>query len=244
MTTAHAIILGRAGSKGVPGKNTANIAGRPCAAWTIDAARRSTTIARTALSTDDPALQELAVSLGVDVVARPSDLASDTARIDDAARHAVESLSISEDDCIAILYANVPVRPDDLIDRCVRTCIETGADSVQSYAPVGKHHPWWTCRVDDTTSQVTPWEGDTLNHNVFRRQDLPAAWIPDGGCLVVRVRSLLQPLDGPHGFFGADRRGVRTNEGDVIDIDSPIDLIVADTILRKRHAMPTAEVTL
>jgi len=240
MTTAHAIILGRAGSKGVHGKNTADVAGRPCAAWTIDAAHSATTIARTALSTDDPALQELAVSLGVDVVARPAALASDTARVDDAARHAVETLGISEYDIVAILYANVPVRPGDLIDRCVRTCIETGADSVQSYAPVGKHHPWWTCRVDDASSQVTPWEGDTLNHNVFRRQDLPEAWVPDGGCLVVRVRSLMQPLDGPHGFLGADRRGVRTNEGDVIDIDSPIDLIVADTILRQRHALPTA----
>ena len=240
MTTAHAIILARTGSKGVPGKNTAMVAGRPCACWTIEAAQRAATITRTAVSTDDIQLQELAVTLGVDVVARPAALASDTARIDDAARHAVETLGIGDDALLAILYANAPVRPDDLIDRCVGACAETGADSVQSYAPVGKHHPWWTCRLDEDSARVTPWEGDTLNHNVFRRQDLPDACIPDGGCLVVRVRSLMHPLDGPHGFLGADRRGVRTNEGDVIDIDSPIDLIVADAILQQRHALPGA----
>jgi len=243
MTTAVAIILARAGSKGVPGKNSALIAGRPCASWTIEAAQRSETISRTALSTDDPRLQALGAALGVEVVARPPELATDTARVDDAARHAVEALGVGDDALIAILYANVPVRPDDLIDRCVRTCIETGADSVQSYAPVGKHHPWWTCRIDPGSAQVTPWEGDTLNGGVFRRQDLPDASIPDGGCLVVRLSSLLNPdaHHTPHGFLGADRRGVRTKEGDVIDIDTPIDRIVADAILNQRHPLTVPE---
>jgi CMP-N-acetylneuraminic acid synthetase len=237
MTTAAAIILARAGSRGVPGKNGAIVAGRPCVCWTIEAAQRSGAVARIALSTDDASLQELGVALGIDVVARPADLATDGARVDDAARHACAALALADDAIVVILYANVPVRPDGLIDRCVRTCIETGADSVQSYAPVGKHHPWWTCRLDDA-ARATPWEGDTLNHGVFRRQDLPPAFIPDGGCLVVRWSSLRDPLPGPHGFLGADRRGVRTAEGEVIDIDSPIDLIVADAILTERCATP------
>ena len=238
MTDAIAIILARAGSKGVPGKNAALIAGRPCVCWTIEQAQRAQTITRTILSTDDPQLQELAVALGVDVVARPTDLATDTARIDDAARHTVETLNIPGDAIIVILYANVPVRPDDLIDRCVGACVDTGADSVQSYAPVGKHHPFWTCRIDADTAQVSPWEGDTLNGGVYRRQDLPEASIPDGGCIALRAASLLNPLPGPHGFLGADRRGVRTGEGEVIDIDTPIDLIVADAILKERNTTP------
>ena len=238
MTTPAAIILARAESKGVPGKNAAIVAGRPCVCWTIEAARRAETVTRTALSTDEARLQELAIALGIDVVARPASLATDSARVDDAARHACQALALPGDALVVILYANVPVRPDDLIDRCVRTCLDTGADSVQSYAPVGKHHPWWTCRLDSDTAQATPWEGDTLNHNVFRRQDLPPAFIPDGGCLVVRLASLMRPLAGPHGFLGADRRGVRTGEGEVIDIDAPIDLLVADAVLKQRHAAP------
>jgi CMP-N,N'-diacetyllegionaminic acid synthase len=236
MTDTIAIILARAGSKGVPGKNSALIAGRPCACWTIEHAQRAATISRVTISTDDTQLQELGVALGIDVVARPAALATDSARVDDAARHAIETLGISNDAVVVLLYANVPVRPDDLIDRCVRTCIETGADSVQSYAPVGKHHPLWTCRVDPGSAQVAPWQGHTLNGGVYRRQDLPDACIPDGGCLVVRASSLMNPLEGPHGFLGADRRGVRTGEGDVIDIDTPIDLIVADAILKDRAA--------
>jgi len=238
--SAIAIILARSGSKGVPGKNSADVAGRPCAGWTIDDARGAELVGRVALSTDDARLQELGLSLGIDVVARPAALATDEARVDDAARHAVEALGIGADSLVVILYANVPVRPVGLIDRCVQTCIDTGADSVQSYAPVGKHHPWWTCRLDDE-ARAQPWEGDELNHGVHRRQDLPAAFVPDGGCLVVRCASLLNPGPGPHGFLGADRRGVRTGEGEVIDIDSPIDLIVADAVLRERAGSAAPE---
>jgi len=234
------LILARAGSTGVPSKNRAPLADRPCIAWTMDDARNARSLSRIAVSTDDAEIQHLALSSGFDVVARPADLASDTARVDDAARHAVESLDDVTLDPIVILYANVPIRPVGLIDRALSIFKETGADSVQSYAPVGKHHPYWTCRLDDDTARVTPWESDTLNHNIHRRQDLPPACIPDGGVLVVSRKALLLEIpnvpDGPHAFFGADRRGVLTEPGAVIDIDSPLDLLIADTILNQRAA--------
>lgn len=234
-----AIILGRGGSKGVPGKNMREVAGRPCAAWTIDHALRAALVSRVVVSTDCPRLSALALSMGVDVVARPAALASDTATVDDAARHALGE--VGEDfGCVVILYANVPVRPDGLVDRAIELLARTGCDSVQSYEPVGKYHPWWTARVDDEGA-VRPWEGDVLNHGVYRRQDLPAAFIPDGGVITVTARALRMEIRGvgagPHAFFGKDRRGVVNPEGSVIDIDSEVDLRVADNVLMERaHA--------
>ena len=235
---ALALILARAGSKGVPGKNRAPVADRPCFLWTIDDARAASQIARVAISTDDDEIARLAVALGVDVIARPVDLASDSATIDDAARHAVAALGDESIDTFVILYANVPVRPAGLIDRALACYKESGADSVQSYTPVGKHHPWWTARLDPVTGAVTPWSGDVLNHGVYRRQDLPPAFVPDGGVLVVSRRALFLEIPGvtpgPHAFFGVERRGITTDIGDVIDIDSSIDLAVADAVLRER----------
>ncbi len=249
---ALAIILARAGSKGVPGKNSASVAGRPCVEWTIEAALGASRVARVAVSTDDPAVQEIARKLGAEIVDRPHPLAADHAPVDDALRHAVETLDQrptragapagAPPDSIVMLYASVPVRPRDLIDRAIDLLMSTDADSVQSYAPVGKHHPWWTCRVNPETGEVRPWEGDALFHNTFRRQDLPPAHIPDGGVTVVARRALFRrggergagTQPGPHAFLGrpSHRRGILTGEGDVIDIDSPIDLIVADAVLR------------
>ncbi|HVZ94448.1 MAG TPA: acylneuraminate cytidylyltransferase family protein [Phycisphaerales bacterium] len=239
---ALALILARAGSKGLPGKNLRPVAGRACVSWTIDdaiAARESGHVARIAISTDCEGLQRLGVELGLDIVARPAELASDTATVDDAARHAVRALGDEAIGTIVVLYANVPVRPQRLIARAIDLLRETRADSVQSYEPVGKHHPWWTVVVGEREGgDVRPWEGDVLNHGVFRRQDLPPAHIPDGGVLAVTRRALMLEIPGvqpgPHAFFGKDRRGIINPIGSVIDIDHEIDAIVAETILSRR----------
>lgn len=230
---AAAIILARGGSKGVPGKNIMPIAGRPCIEWTIDAAKQSRLLRLIAVSTDDAAIARTAESAGVRVVARPAPLADDRATVDDAARHAAAELGQAFD-AFVILYANVPVRPLGLVDRALEL-LARGCDSVQSYAPVGKHHPWWTARLDEHGA-VRPWEGDVLNHSVYRRQDLPPAYIPDGGIIAVTREALFLKVPGvqpgPHAFFGRDRRGVINPEGAVVDIDAPTDALVADALLR------------
>jgi CMP-N-acetylneuraminic acid synthetase len=244
---ALAVIIGRAGSKSVPGKNAMPIAGKPCAQWTIEHALASQTVGAVALSSDDERLVALARQLDIAIAPRSKELAGDTATVDAAVREAVTRLEASAlggkavpaSTPIVILYANAPVRPEGLIDRAVRRMLETNCDSVQSYAPVGKMHPWWMARLESETGRIAPWQGTILNHNIYRRQDLPPAHIPDGGVLVVARRALFGEIagvaPGPHAFFGLDRRGVLNREGDVVDIDSPIDAIVADAILSRQH---------
>ncbi len=230
--SATAIILARAGSKGLPGKNTAMVAGRPCIAWTIDHALASPGVGRVVVSSDDPVALRIGAGAGVETVERPADLAGDSARVDDAARHAFEQVG-SPDGPVVVLYANVPVRPAGLTGRAVALLLETGCDSVQSYAPVGKYHPWWLARLGPDGA-VRPWEGEVLNHGVYRRQDLPPAFVPDGGVIVCTPDALMLRLgapDGPHAFFGIDRRGVTTGEGEVIDVDGPADLARAEAAL-------------
>lgn len=239
--TTIAIILARGGSKGVPGKNRRPVAGRPCIEWTIDAAleaREGGAVSRVALSTDDAALLSIALERGIETVRRPAALASDTAAVDEAARHAAGALSDARRvDAVVLLYANVPVRPAGLIGRAVGLLRESRADSVQSYSPVGKHHPYWTAVVG-CTGEVRPWQGDVLNSGIYRRQDLPPAHVPDGGVLVVTRAALFHEIPGvpagPHAFLGGERRGIVNPEGAVVDIDTEVDVIVADAILRER----------
>lgn len=242
--SAVAIILGRGGSKGLPRKNLLPVAGKPCMQWTVEAALASKTIDAVALSSDDPEMLALAQVAGAIPIQRPPELASDAARIDDAARHAVGVLDTLGPPAggagnLVILYANVPVRPVDCIDRAVELLERSGCDSVQTYQGVGKHHPWWTARVG-ADGVVAPWEGDVLNHGVFRRQDLPPAFVPDGAVIALSRFALLLEVPevppGPHAFFGLDRRGIINPEGSVVDIDSRIDMLVAEAMLRERHA--------
>lgn len=235
-----AVILARAGSKGLPGKNRAPVAGRPCVEWTFDHVQAAQGIGRAGVSTDDPEIASLASRSGLEHWPRPMEFASDSATVDGAARAALqladERANVSGDAAIVMLYANVPVRPAGLIERALAVFHESRCDSVQSYAAVGKYHPMWTARVDGN-GRVLPWQGDQLFGGVYRRQDLEPAFVPDGGVIVVR-RSCLDAAEGepqnPHAFLGRDHRGVTTEPGDVIDIDGEVDLALADQILRRR----------
>ena len=246
---AAVVVLARGGSKGVPGKNWASVGGRPCAAWTLDAALASARAGVVAVSTDDARVSEIAHDMGAELVYRPAELATDAARVDDALRHAVLELEsrgripAEETTPIVMLYANVPVRPAGLIDEAVALLVSSGADSVQSYQPVGKHHPWWTCAVT-AEGRVGAWDGGEMFNGCFRRQDLPPAHIPDGAVTVVTRRALFGRVPGvaagPHAFLGARRRAVVNPEGSVVDIDTALDLRVADAVLRERSGQERA----
>lgn len=235
VSSTTAVILARKGSKGLPGKNTAMIAGRPCIAWTIDDALDASSVDTVLVSSDDAVALDIASRMGAFCHVRAAELAGDTTPVDDVVRAAVRGIDA---EMVVVLYGNVPVRPKGLIDRATALMAQSGCDSVQSYEPVGKHHPWWTARVDVDTGDVRPWEGDVLNGGIYRRQDLPAAYIPTGGVIVVRRAALelqLGVLAGPHAFFGRTIRGVIDEPGSTVDIDTPIDLAMADAILRAQQ---------
>ena len=76
-----------------------------------------------------------------------------------------------------------------------------------------------------------------VENTVYRRQDLPPIFLPDGGVIAVTRNALMTiDPDQPHAFLGTDRRGVRTPYGAVIDIDTPADLRVAAAILETEAA--------
>jgi sialic acid synthase SpsE/CMP-N-acetylneuraminic acid synthetase len=222
------IILARAGSKGLSSKNTLPVAGRPMVEHTFDHALAAKSLDRIVVSTDDTLVAELARQRGLQVVDRPAELASDTATVDSAARHAVEQIERDGTTIgsVVILYGNIPLRPHDLIDNAVAKLHDTGAHSVQSVAPVGKMHPYWMKRVD----------GDRLlqyvDNDVYRRQELPPVFMLDGGIIAVSRRSLFTVVKGkPHAFLGDDRRAIITGLNDVIDVDEAKDLALAELAL-------------
>jgi len=237
--TATAIVLARAGSKGLPGKNVREIAGKACIAWTIEQALASSRIGRVVVSSDEARALEIARALGARTHERSAEAASDGATVDEAAREALRAIDDepASGGPVVLLYGNVPVRPDDLIDRAAALLAETGCDSVQSYCDVGKCHPWWQVRVGGD-GRVAPWEGEELFGGVYRRQDLPPAFVPDGGVIALTRAALFGRVagatPGPHAFLGVDRRGVTTKPGEVVDIDTPIDLRVAEAVLSSR----------
>lgn len=106
-----AIIPARGGSKRIPHKNIRDFCGKPMLAWSILAAQESGCIDRIIVSTDDPAVADVARQYGADVpFMRPANLADDytgtTPVIQDAVRWLIaHGEDIAETCC---LYATAP----------------------------------------------------------------------------------------------------------------------------------------
>jgi len=178
------------------------------------------------------------------VIDRPARLATSTASVQDVMVHAMEAVEQGGTfaaDALVVLYGNVPVRGDGVIDRAIEMLQKTNCDSVRSFCPVGKWHPAWMCRVeDDRAESVVP-------GSIHRRQDLAPLFLHDGAVVAVSRASMLRgkanPRD-PHAFFGIDRRAILTEPGETVEIDERKDLYLAEAMLRERNliGMPKARV--
>ncbi|MGB0715640.1 MAG: N-acetylneuraminate synthase family protein [Phycisphaerae bacterium] len=234
------IILARAGSKGLPEKCVAPLRGRPMIEYTFDHALASLRLDQLVLSTDSKAAKVCAAGRGITVIDRPASLATDQALIDAACRHAVlahEAEVGASYDAVVILYANIPVRRAGMIDGAIERLAETGADSVRSVAPVGKHHPDWLHRLDgDRMAQFRP-------NSISRRQDLEPVYYHDGAVIAVTRASLFAAADCPsdgQAFLGNDRRAIIVAPDDAVDVDERADLYHAEALLRTKSDHATS----
>ena len=238
------IILARADSQGLKDKHFQSLCGRAVIEYTFDHAAASRMITRTVVSTDCPQVKQLARASGLQVIDRPPRLATATASVQDAMVHAMETVEQGGTfmaDALVVLYGNVPVRGDSVIDRALELLQKTNCDSVRSFCPVGKWHPQWMCRVEgDRAESVVP-------GSIHLRQDLAPLFLHDGAVVAVSRASMLRgkanPRD-PHAFFGIDRRAILTEPGETVEIDERKDLYLAEAMLRERNliGMPKARV--
>jgi len=239
MTTV-AVILARAGSRGLPDKCVLPLCGRPVLAYTISHAQQSQLVDSVVLSTDSPRAAAIGETAGVYVVDRPPELAGDTATSQDATRHAVQTYEADvgeQADVIVVLGGNVPIRAEGVIDRCVEHLIRTGCDSVQTVSAVGKYHPDWMYRVVD--SRMLQYR----SNKIVRRQDLEPLHCLDGAVLVVRRDQLMasQMNSDPTTYLGQDRRAIVQDE-ETVDIDTAADFYRAEALLRVRSESLFADV--
>jgi CMP-N-acetylneuraminic acid synthetase len=135
-------------------------------------------------------------------------------------------------DAVVVIYGNVPVRGDGVIDRAVELLGKTNCDSVRSFCPVGKWHPAWMCRIEGNVAE------SVVPGSIHRRQDLAPLFLHDGAVVAVSRAAMLRgkanPRD-PHAFFGVDRRAIMTASGETVEIDEQKDLYLAEAILRDKQ---------
>jgi len=118
-----ALLLGRKGSVGFPGKNTYPVLGRPIAWYVMEAAKQASSVDKVYLSTDCPDLMALARKNGVEVIERPPELCTKTALGEDAFVHGFKEIKArnpgEEIELVTLLFCNAPTLVPAQIDKGV-----------------------------------------------------------------------------------------------------------------------------
>jgi CMP-N,N'-diacetyllegionaminic acid synthase len=237
MANILGVIPARGGSKGIPNKNLAPLCGRPLLAYTADAVKASTRLTRTIVSTDDDRIAECAKSLGLDVpFMRPSSLAADDAPMLPVLQHAIEAMRADgfAADIVVLLQPTSPLRRGEHIDAAIDWLERTAADSVVSVVEVPhQFNPMSVMRIEE--GLLKPFlDGPTIT----RRQDKPRLFARNGPAVlavraeVIREGSLYGKTSWPLGMSAEDS----------LDIDTPLDLRLVESIVAARangHSVQT-----
>ncbi len=223
-----AIITARGGSKGIPQKNTRELLGKPLIAYSIQAALQSRTLNKIIVSTDNETIAHISKKYGAEVpFLRPKHLATDTATSLSVLQHAVSYLAEKEGylaDIIVCLQPTSPLRSAGDIDQAVTLCMNTGADSVVSLCKV-EHHPYWMKKVVE--GRVYPLM-EVDDEEYPRRQDLSPAYQLNGAIYVTRKKILMEE----ERVLGEHTLAHIMSQERSIDIDTPIDLKLAELIMK------------
>ena len=213
------LVPARAGSKGLPGKNTRLLHGQSLLAYAAAAARASGVVDRVVLSTDGDAIADAGRACGLDVpFIRPAGLAGDETPMLPVIEHAVAALTGEgwEADIIVLLQPTSPLRRGEHIRRSVELLRETDADSVVSVVELPRHlSPDYVMRVED--GRLVPFLPDGAR--VTRRQDARVACVRDGTVYTFWRRTLADQ----HSIYGRDCRPMVVPAAESLTIDTPED---------------------
>ena len=222
-----AIIPARAGSKRLPGKNMLELGGRPLVQWSMDRARESGVFREIYVSSDDPAVLELATELDCAAVERPAHLATDQASLVEVVRHVLDRARHQGrlPDAFMLLQPTSPLRAVEDIQRAVELWHETQAPAIISVSEA-RHSPLWCATLSE--------DGDMKDFiatiNGRRSQELPRYYCLNGAIYLLDSRVFL----AGQGFLPAGARAYPMPQERSVDIDTPLDMAFAAFLVSRQ----------
>jgi N-acylneuraminate cytidylyltransferase/CMP-N,N'-diacetyllegionaminic acid synthase len=192
----------------------------------IEQAQASRTVNEIVVSTDDAEIAALSERAGAEIVWRPSELAMDRTPTVAVLTHVVQSRRPNAmPDRVVTLQPTSPLRLPRHIDEAI-ALLTPEFDAVVSVCPVG-HSPYKMFSV----------VGDALRPLMegapppgAARQDLPLVYQENGAVYVTWTRVLREQ----NSIWGKRTRPFLMDIESSVDIDTAVDLIMAEAILSTR----------
>ena len=212
------ITLSRGGSKGVPRKNIADICGKPLVQYVLEAADASKYITERYVSTEDAEIKQVVEKIGAKVIDRPKDLATDSAKCEDALIHFAEQVDF---DIVCFIQTTSPLVLSSDLDKGIEMVASGKYDSVFS-TTVETWIPKWIAAGDivkpvNWTPQKRP-----------RRQQMPELLIENGAFYITKKEHLIKSRLRYSGKIGSVEMPLKRS----FQIDTPDELELIRSIIK------------
>lgn len=198
-----ALLLGREGSVGFPGKNFYPILGRPMMEYPLLAALNAQTVDEVYVSTDSARIKEISFKLGAKVIDRPARLCTKEALGEDAFKHGYEYIrkELKKDvEFIVLLHCNGPCVLAGQIDEGVKVLrANSGYDSAVTVSEYNMYSPIRARRIgeDGLLYPFIPFECYPKNMTINCNRDAQGnVYFADVCLSVVRPHCLDKLEDG------------------------------------------------
>jgi CMP-N,N'-diacetyllegionaminic acid synthase len=225
---AVGIIHARGGSKRIPLKNIEPLLGKPLIGYIIEAALGARSLDRVLVSSDHEGIMQVAREFGAEVpFVRPADIAEDVPS-ELVTQHAVtflEEQGYPVDVAVTFQPTTPFCLPED-VDGCLNLLVSTGADSVFSGYEVSERPEWMF--LFDEEGMARNFLSSEMTGDIGVSQTLPRMYLPNGGIYATRRDVLFEQ----NAIIGKSSRIWVMPKERSIDIDEPIDFLVAEVVGR------------
>ena len=223
-----AIIPARSGSKGLPGKNTKLLCGKPLLAWSIEAGKKSNYIDDVIVSTDSLEIAEIAKKHGALVpFLRPVELSTDTATTFDVLQHAINFAQMhlkKTYDYIVLLEPTSPLRTSRDVDSAIERLLDSEASAVVGVAKTECQNPAFLVIVDDK-GYISGYENKDMR--VLRRQEIKDVYFFEGSVYVSKTQVLLDKRT----FYHSGTLGQVFPKWKSLEIDDMEDFVMVEALM-------------
>jgi CMP-N-acetylneuraminic acid synthetase len=229
------VIGARGGSQGVPGKNIRPLLGKPLIAWSIEQALACPRIRRVVVSTDSPAIAEVARAHGAEVpFMRPAELATSTAGKWEVWQHALQACDAhyagEPVDLFVDLDCTSPLREVEDISRAIEQFERSpGVDAVFSVCEARKN-PYFNMLEAEEDGRLRICKA--LPKPLVRRQDAPQVLEHVASVYVLSPAYLRRGT----GLLSGRTQGYLMAPERSLDIDCEFDFELVEYLMRKRLA--------
>ncbi|BCB97440.1 hypothetical protein JZK55_23620 [Dissulfurispira thermophila] len=226
------IIPARGGSKRIPNKNIYPLGGIPLICHCLRIAKKSPSIDRLVVSTEDLAIAEVAKKEGVEIIKRPVELAQDNTPTLPVIKHVINELDKTgfHADIILTIQPTYPFITVDNIEKAIRVFFEI--DDIDSVTTVKKapfhYHPYNARKInkDGTISFMFPEEKKRCPNS----QSAPPVYF--FGNLYASKRATIFEKDS---LYGERSFPVEVSNIEGFDIDDMFDMEMAEWLLTRKR---------